>query len=122
MKITAFKVKCRNLPVLTFTHFDLNILSYRTPFDANAIVLDSWLKDLFTYQISAKKKNLIWGRYDFSKMTNEFCQQIGFVKKWVQIMSRNIQTNIQVFYFSNLAPLNQSLKISCKAISPFFGK
>jgi len=26
------------------------------------------------------------------------------------------------FYFSNLAPLSQSLKISCKAISPFLGK
>jgi len=26
------------------------------------------------------------------------------------------------FYFSNLAPLNQSLKISCKAISPFLEK
>ena len=26
------------------------------------------------------------------------------------------------FYFRNLAPLRQSLKISCKAISPFIGK
>jgi len=26
------------------------------------------------------------------------------------------------FYFSNLAPLSESLKISCKVISSFFGK
>jgi hypothetical protein len=26
------------------------------------------------------------------------------------------------FYFNNLAPLSQRLKISCKAISPFLGK
>jgi hypothetical protein len=33
----------------------------------------------------------------FSKMTHEFCQQIGFVKKQVHIMSQSIQTDIQVF-------------------------
>ena len=36
MEITAFKVKSRILPVLTFDHFNLNILSYRSPFDANS--------------------------------------------------------------------------------------
>jgi len=30
-------------------------------------------------------------------MTSEFCQQTGFVNKRVQITSRSIQTNIQVF-------------------------
>jgi hypothetical protein len=41
MEITAFKVKTRNLPVVTFYHSDLNILSYRSPLDANSIVLHS---------------------------------------------------------------------------------
>jgi hypothetical protein len=41
MEIAAFKVKSRNLPVLTFGHFDLNIWSYRSPIDANLILLDS---------------------------------------------------------------------------------
>jgi len=72
MEITVFKVKCRNLLVLTFGHSDLNILSYKSPLDANSIVLDFWLKDLSTLQIAAKKY-VIWGRYDFSKMTTEFC-------------------------------------------------
>jgi len=95
MEIAAFKFKSRNMLVLTFSNSDLNILSSKSPFDANSIVLDSWLKDLSMYQISAKK-DLIWGRYDFSKMTNEFFQQTGFVKKQVQIMFRSIQTDIQV--------------------------
>ena len=41
MKIAAFKVKSRNLPMLTFVHSDLNIWSYRSPIDAKSIVLDS---------------------------------------------------------------------------------
>jgi hypothetical protein len=41
MEIAAFKVKSRNLLVLTFDHSDLNILSYRSPLDANSIFLDS---------------------------------------------------------------------------------
>jgi hypothetical protein len=96
MKISAFEVKSRILPVLTFGHSDLNILSLKSPFDANLFFLDSWLKDLSTYHISAKT-DLIWGRYDFYKMTNKFCHQTGFVKKRAQITSRSIQTNIEVF-------------------------
>jgi hypothetical protein len=96
METAAFKVKSCNLIVLTFSHSNLNILSYRSPFYSNSMFLDSRLKDLSTYQISAKK-DLICERYEFSKMKNEFCQQIGFVKKQVQIMCRSIQTNIQVF-------------------------
>jgi hypothetical protein len=46
MGIAVFKVKSRNLSVLTFDYSNLNILSYRSPIDANSIVLDSWLKDL----------------------------------------------------------------------------
>jgi len=68
MEIAAFKVKSRNLPVLTFDHSNLNIWSYRSPIDENSIVLDSWLKFLSMLQISAKT-----------------CQQTGFVKKRVQI-------------------------------------
>jgi hypothetical protein len=40
MEIATFKVKSRHLPVLTFGHSDLNILSYRSPLDAKSIVLD----------------------------------------------------------------------------------
>jgi hypothetical protein len=47
MEIAAFKVKSRNLPMLTFSHSDLNILSYRHPLDANLIFLISNSK---TYQ------------------------------------------------------------------------
>jgi len=41
MEITTFKVKSRILAVLTFGQSDLNILSYKSPIDANSIVLDS---------------------------------------------------------------------------------
>jgi hypothetical protein len=41
MEIAAFKVKSRNLLVLTFSYSDLNIWSYRSPIDANSIVLDA---------------------------------------------------------------------------------
>jgi hypothetical protein len=51
--------------------------------------LDFLLKYLSMLKISAKK-DVIWGRYEFSKMTTEFCQQTGFVKKRVQIMFRSI--------------------------------
>jgi hypothetical protein len=71
MEIAAFKIRYCNLQVLTFDHSDFNILSYRSPIDANSILFDPWLKYLSTYEISAKK-DLIWGRYEFSKMTNEF--------------------------------------------------
>jgi len=89
MEIAAFKVKSRNLPVLTFGHSDFNIGSYRSPIDAKSIFLYSWLKGLSTLQISTKN-NVIWGRYDFSKMTIEFYQQTSFVNKWVQITFRSI--------------------------------
>jgi len=74
MEIIAFKIKSCNLPVLTFGHSNLNIVSYKSPLDANSMFLNSWLKYLSMYQISAKK-DLIWGRYDFYKMTNEFCNK-----------------------------------------------
>jgi hypothetical protein len=61
MEIAAFKVKSHNLPMLTFGHSDLNILSYRSPLDANLILLDSWLKDIPTLQISAQN-DVIWWR------------------------------------------------------------
>jgi hypothetical protein len=43
MEIEAFKVKSHNLPMLTFGYSNLNIWSYKSPIDANSIVLDSWL-------------------------------------------------------------------------------
>jgi len=48
MEIAVFKVKSRNLPMLIFIHFDLNIWSCRSPIDANSIFLDSRLKGLST--------------------------------------------------------------------------
>ena len=89
MEIVAFKVKSRNLPVLTFSHSNLNILSYRSQIDANSIFLDSRLKSIWTLQI-AEKNDVIWGWYDFLKITTEFCQETGFVKKPVQITFRGI--------------------------------
>jgi hypothetical protein len=91
MESAVFKDKSRIMPVLPFSHSDLNILSYRSALDAN-----SWVEDLSSYQISVEKK-LIWERYEFSKMTHEFCQQTGFMKKQVQSTSQSIQTDIQVF-------------------------
>jgi hypothetical protein len=55
-KSQPLKSKSRNLPVLTFVHSDLNILSYQSPFDANSIF---WIPDSKTYQHSKfhPKKN-----------------------------------------------------------------
>jgi len=86
IEFTAFKDKSRVLPILPFNHSDLNILSYKSPIDTNSIFLESWLESLSTYQMSVEKE-LIWERYDFSKMPHEFYQQIGFMKKQVQITS-----------------------------------
>jgi len=55
MEIAAFKVKSRNLPVLTFSHSNLNILSYRSSIDVNSIILDFELKLITMLQISTKK-------------------------------------------------------------------
>jgi hypothetical protein len=41
MEIAAFKVKSRNLLMLTFDHSNLNIWSYKSSIDANSIFLDS---------------------------------------------------------------------------------
>jgi len=57
MEIIVFKVKYLNLLVLTFVHSDLNILSYRSIFDAKSISLDSWLKDLSMYNILDEKRS-----------------------------------------------------------------
>ena len=89
MEITAFKVTSCIMPVLTFVHSDLNIWSYRSPIDANSIFLDYWLEFLSTLHIAAQI-DVIWGIYDFSKMTIEFYQQTSFVKKRVQITFRSI--------------------------------
>ena len=97
MEIATFKEKSCNLPVLPFGHSNLNILSYKSPIDANSILLDSWLEDLLAYQMLAEKK-LIWERYEFSKMPYEFCKQIGFVKKQVHITSQSIQTGTKFLF------------------------
>jgi hypothetical protein len=56
MEIAAFKDKSYILPVLTFDHSELNILSYKSPLDANLIFLDSWFKDLLSYRSSVEKE------------------------------------------------------------------
>jgi hypothetical protein len=120
MEIAAFKVKSCNLLMLTFGHSDLNIWSYKSPIDTDLIVLDSWLKELSTLQISAKKF-IIWGRYDFSKMTNEFCQQTGFVKKGLQITFRRILTDIQVL-FQQFSSSKSNLEDFMQGYFSFFRK
>jgi len=113
MEIAAFKVKYHNLPVLSFTHSDLNIWSYRSPIDANSIVLDSWLKYLLTLEKSAKNdvKDDNW-----ILPANRFCEETS-----PNYVSKHLKRHPS-FYFNNLAPLSQSLKISCKAIFYFLGK
>jgi hypothetical protein len=96
MEIIAFKVKISQSASVDLCPFRLEYLELPKSIWCKLNFLDSWLKDLSTFQISSKNK-LIWGRYDFSKMTNKFCQQTSFVKKQVQITSRSIQTDIQVF-------------------------
>ena len=49
MEIAAFKVKSRNLPVLTFGHSNLNIWSYRSPIDATQFC---WIHDSNFYKHS----------------------------------------------------------------------
>jgi hypothetical protein len=49
MEITSFKVKSRILPMLTFGHSKFNIWSYRSPVDANSILL---IPDSKTYKRS----------------------------------------------------------------------
>jgi hypothetical protein len=49
MEITAFKVKSRNLPVLTFDHSDLNIWSYRSPIMETQFF---WISDSKACQLS----------------------------------------------------------------------
>jgi len=121
MEIAAFKVKSRNLPVLTFGHSDLNIWSYRSSIDENLILLDSWLNGLSTLKLSEKKRchmREIWFFKDDNWIlsANRFCEETSpnYIPKHLN--------RYPSFYFSNLAPLSQSLKISCKAISFFFRK
>ena len=54
MEIAAFKVKSRNLPVLTFGYSDLNIWSYKSLIDTNLFFF--WICDTKTYQLSKLQK------------------------------------------------------------------
>jgi hypothetical protein len=89
MEIAAFKVKSRNLQcwplaIPTWISEAIEVQLIQTQL--------FWISDSKTYQLSKlqQKKNVLQGRYDFSKMTTEFCQQTGFVKKRVQITFRSI--------------------------------
>ena len=57
MEIVVFKVKSRILPIFTFGHSDLNILSYKSPFDVNSILLDFWLEDLSATKFQKKRSS-----------------------------------------------------------------
>jgi len=121
MEITAFKVKSRNLPMLTFIHSNLNIWSYRSP---------NWCKLNFFRFLTKRRINA-------PNCSRKRChiREIWFFKddNWILPANRfREETSPNYvpkhlnrhpsFYFSNLSPLSQSLKISCKAISPFFRK
>ena len=54
MEVVALKGKSYMFLVLTFDHYDLNILSYISPLDANLMFLDSLLKDLLACQMLAE--------------------------------------------------------------------
>jgi hypothetical protein len=58
MEITTFKVKSRNLLVLTFDHSDLNILSYKVHLMQTQLC---WIPESMTYQctIFQQKNNII---------------------------------------------------------------
>jgi len=49
MEIAAFKVKSRNLPVLTFSHSNLNIWIYRSPIYETQFF---WSHDSKVYKLS----------------------------------------------------------------------
>ena len=79
MEIAAFKDKYCILSVLIFDHSNLNILRLRSPFDANSILLDSWLKEISTYQISTYSKSsyerdMIFLRQPINSTTYRFCR------------------------------------------------
>jgi len=78
MEIAAFKVKSRNLLVLTFGHSILNIWSYRSPIVANSF--------FFIHDSKVYKRS----KFQPKPMSSEFYQQTGFVKKRVQITIRSI--------------------------------
>ena len=79
MEIAAFKVKSRNLPVLTFGHSNLNIWSYRSPIDANSILLDSWLKVLSTSKFQPQKMMLYEGDMIFQRwQLNSASKQVSW--------------------------------------------
>jgi len=56
METAAFKVKSCNLPMLTFGHSNLNILSYIIPFNLNSIVR---IPDSKTYQHSKVQQKMM---------------------------------------------------------------
>jgi len=120
MEIAAFKVKSCNLPMLTFCHSNLNIWSYRSPIDANLILLDSLLKEINAPNFSPKKCHMmeIW----FFKDDNWILPANRFREETSPNCVPKHPNRHLSFYFSNLAPLSQILKISCKAISFCFLK
>ena len=136
MEIAAFKVKSRNLPVLTFGYSDLNIWSYRSPIDANSIFFGFLTpRSINAPHFSQKWCHMraIWFFKDYNWIlpANRFREETSpnYVPKH---LNRHEETSPNYvpkhlnrhpsFYFSNLTPLSQNLKISCKAISHFLRK
>jgi len=120
MEIAVFKVKSRNLQcwplaIPTWISEAIEVQLIQTQL--------FWISDSKTYQLSKlqQKKCLtreIWFFKDDNWIlpANRFREETSpnYIPKHL-----NRHTS---FYFSNLACLSQSLKISCKAISPFLGK
>ena len=108
IEIAAFKVKSRNLPVLTFVHSDLNIWSYRSSMKTQFFGLLT--NSPINYQNFSQKRyhmREIWVSKDDSWIlpTNRFRE--GTCPNYVlKHLNRRLS-----FCFINLAPLSQSLKI-----------
>ena len=95
MEILAFKDKSRFPVVLTFDHSDLNILNQRSPYLKTQFF---WIPSSKTYQPTKfKQKISSYERDDVSKTTHKLCQQIGFVKKQVQLTSQTSKPTCQLF-------------------------
>jgi hypothetical protein len=110
MEIVVFKFKSRILPVLTFSHSDLNILSYKSPFDANSFFFGFLTqRDISLPTFSRKRAHLreIWFFLDdiWIMPTDRFCEETNpnYIPKY--------PNRHPSLYFSNLAPLSQKSKL-----------
>ena len=119
MEIIAFKDKFHILPILTFIYSNLNILSWRSPFDANKLLLDFWRKDLSSYKISAKN-DLIWERYNFVTTIYKLCQQTNFVKTQVLLKCRLPTLKMTIIFLRAYKQIGGMLGLGFPSIKTLF--